>query len=163
MLTDRSLISDCAFCTKTAVQARHETRRVPRPATLGASFCAPAETQKTLGIILALLTLCQACNQVPLGWQKAGEYSGAVANTSVGSSLECDLSFLKFILNNFEGRVLRPYWCTPYRTLSTARDCQVPHLHHCDLGWVIHLFKAELRENSAHTLDQLNSDCTEWN
>lgn len=163
MLTVRSLRSDCAFYTKTAVQARHETRRVPRPATLGAGVCAPAETQKTLGIILALLTLCQTCSQVSLGWQKAGEYSDADANTSVGSSLECDLGFPKFILNHFEGRVLGPCWHTPYRTLSTARDCRVPHLHRCDLGLVIHLFKAELRENSAHNLDQLNSDCTEWN
>lgn len=137
--------------------------RMPRPSTLGAGFCAPAETQKTLGTILALLTPCQACNQVPLRRQKAGEYSGADANIRVGSGLECDLGFLKVSLNHFEGWVLGPCWCTPYRTLSTARDCWVPHHHHCDLGRVVHLFKAELRENSAHTLDQLNSDCTKWN
>lgn len=71
MLTVQSLKSGCASCTRCWYKLGMVQQRTLRSSTLGAGFCAPAETQKALGIFLPLLTPCQECNRVPLGWQKA--------------------------------------------------------------------------------------------
>lgn len=158
MLTVRSLRSAWASSTKTAVQARHETRKGAETIHSGSWLLCPCWGSKDPwhhpDSSDTLLSVQPGPSQVTEGRRIF----------RAGSSLECDLGFLKFsLLYHFEERVLGPYWRTPYRTLSTARDCRVPHHHHCDLGRVVHVFKAEIRENSAHPLYQLNSDCTKRN
>lgn len=127
------------------------------------SLCAPAQTLKGLGICLALLTLCQACDRVPPRWQKSMRRLRCPCAYQCRLVSGIRLWFPELILHLLWRQMLGPCGLTTHTALNSEGDCLLSHLQPCGLGQVLYLLEAELRENSRHTFDQLNSDCTEGN